>query len=45
MEAQHEIFVYGTKPLPCSVADLEAAVCTLVEGFGDVTDSGVGERG
>jgi hypothetical protein len=33
METQHEIFVYGTKPLSCSVAELEAAVFRLFEGF------------
>jgi hypothetical protein len=45
METQHEISIYGTKPLPCSVTDLEASVFRLVEGLGDVTGSGVGERG
>jgi|GEM_PF-5208094 len=40
MNTTHEIFVYGTGDLPCSLSQLEDTVFAKVEGFGDVTGSG-----
>jgi hypothetical protein len=45
VETQHGIVVRGKNPLPCPLADLHAAVFSLVEGFGDVAASGSDERG